>query len=237
MTQNNNNNDNHDNNRRLTQSCPLVCACLFKRVTMAFVARDCGTSAVRRRRERRLRSMLRHERMTVRNGPCRGDPPLSSKETDDGKGQGRGERDEQRFWPEDSSTQGGKHDVLQDGRRRDVLAARPTPPAEVRPLPGVQRHTAAHIEDIVPYVQILDVPVPQLEDRVVDLLREIDAPALVEQVIAVPKISLDRVLQRSVCRRSRRAEQLVEVPTIVSYYSLQQQTIICIVQHSWRARR
>ena len=106
----------------------------------------------------------------------------------------------------------------------DVLAARPTPLVEVRPLPGVLRHAAAHIEDIVPYVQILDVPVPQLGDRVVDLLREIDAPALVEQVIAVPKISLDRVPQRSVCRRARRAEQLVEVPTIVSYSSLQQRT-------------
>ena len=52
-----------------------------------------------------------------------------------------------------------------------------------------------------------------------DLLREID-----EQVIAVPKISMDRVPQRSVCHRSRRAEQLVEVPTIVSYSSLQQRT-------------
>ena len=58
----------------------------------------------------------------------------------------------------------------------------------------------------------------------VDLLREIDAPALVEQVIAVPKISMDKIPQRSVCRRSRRAEQLVEVPTIVSYSSLQQRT-------------
>ena len=106
----------------------------------------------------------------------------------------------------------------------DVLAARPTPLVEVRPLLGVQWHVAAHIEDIVPHVQILDVPVPQLGDRVVDLLREIDAPALVEQVIAVPKISVDRVPQRSVCRRSRRAEQLVEVPTIVSYSSLQQRT-------------
>ena len=57
----------------------------------------------------------------------------------------------------------------------------------------------------------------------VDLLRKIDAPALVEQVIAVPNISLDKV-PRSVCRRSRRAEQLVEVPAIVSYSSLQQRT-------------
>ena len=42
----------------------------------------------------------------------------------------------------------------------DVLAAWPTPLVEVRPLPGVQRHTAAHIEGIVPYVQILDVEIP-----------------------------------------------------------------------------
>ncbi len=104
----------------------------------------------------------------------------------------------------------------------DVLAARSTPLVVVRQQPG---GTAAHIKDIVPYVQILDVLVPQLGDRVVDLWREIDAPALVEQVIAVPKISLDRVPQRSVCRRSRRAEQLVEVPTIVSYSSPQQRTV------------
>ena len=67
-----------------------------------------------------------------------------------------------------------------------------------------------------------------------DPLREIDAPALVEQVIAVPKISMDRVPQRSVCRRSRRAEQLVEVPTIISYSSLQrtvEQTIDIPVPH------
>ena len=55
-------------------------------------------------------------------------------------------------------------------------------------------------------------------------MRKIDAPALVEQVIAVPNISLDRVPQGSVRRRSRRAEELVEVPTIVSYSSLQQRT-------------
>ena len=63
-----------------------------------------------------------------------------------------------------------------------------------------------------------------------DLLRKIDALALVEQVIALPKISLDRVPQRSVCRRSRRAEQLVEVPTIVSYSSLQQRTAKHIIE-------
>ena len=44
------------------------------------------------------------------------------------------------------------------------------------------------------------------------MLRMLDVPAI-EQVIAVPKISLDGVPQRSVLRRPQKAEQLVEVPT------------------------
>ena len=102
----------------------------------------------------------------------------------------------------------------------------------------VLRYTAAHIVNIVPYVQILDVPVPQLGDQVVELLQKIDPPAFVEQVIAVPKISLDRVPQRSVCRRTQKAEQL-EVPAIVSYSSLQQRTaeqIIDIPVPQWSGR-
>ena len=43
--------------------------------------------AAMRRRQRRLRQWLRHER---RNGPCRDEPPHSSTGTDEGKGQGRG---------------------------------------------------------------------------------------------------------------------------------------------------
>ena len=40
---------------------------------------------------------------------------------------------------------------------------RPDLPLEPQgPQLGVQRHTALHIVDILPYVQILDVPVPQL---------------------------------------------------------------------------
>ena len=49
-------------------------------------------------------------------------------------------------------------------------------------------------------------------DQVVEMLRMLDVPAI-EQVIAVPKISLDGVPQRSVLRRPQKAEQLVEVPT------------------------
>ena len=45
-----------------------------------------------------------------------------------------------------------------------------------------------------------------------EVLRKLDTPS-VEQVIAVPEISLDWVPQRSAVRRPQTAEQLVEVPT------------------------
>ena len=58
-------------------------------------------------------------------------------------------------------------------------------------------------------VHFLDFPV-------VEVLRKLDAP-FVEQVIAAPKISFDRVLLRSAARRPQTAEQLVEVPTERGY--------------------
>ena len=103
----------------------------------------------------------------------------------------------------------------------DVLAARPTPLAEVRPQERVQRHTAVRIVDILPYVQILDVPVPQMGNQVVEVLRKIDTPLLVEQVIEVPKILLDELPARTSVRVTQLAEQVVEVPTTVSNSSLQ----------------
>ena len=60
-------------------------------------------------------------------------------------------------------------------------------------------------------------------------MRKLDAPALDEQVIAVPKISLVRVSKRCPRPRTRRADQLVEVPTIISYSSLQQRTLEQII--------
>ena len=48
------------------------------------------------------------------------------------------------------------------------------------------------------------------------MLRKLDAPS-VEQVVAAPKISLDRVPLRSAVRRPQKAEQLVEVPTEPGY--------------------
>ena len=77
----------------------------------------------------------------------------------------------------------------------DVLAARPSLLAKVLPRCTSSRHSC--------------------------LLQKIDTPS-VEQVIAVPKLSLDRISQRSAVRRPQTAEQLVEVPTVLSYALLQE---------------
>ena len=71
---------------------------------------------------------------------------------------------------------------------------------------------------VVEPVQILDAPVPQMGDQVLELLQKI-VSSLVEpvQVLAVPKLSFHLVPQRSVARSPQTAEQLVEVPTERGY--------------------
>ena len=77
------------------------------------------------------------------------------------------------------------------------------------------------LADVVPMVQILDIPVPQMVEQLPDVLRFFATILLVpEQDIEVPKIVLDDVPERTAVRVTQLAEQLVEVPTIVSYSSL-----------------
>ena len=67
----------------------------------------------------------------------------------------------------------------------------------------------------------LDVPVPQMENQLVEVCRELDSP-IPELAIEVPKISSPcRPCRRRVRFAEQTAEQLVEVPTIISYSSLQ----------------
>ena len=101
----------------------------------------------------------------------------------------------------------------EDAERED----RPAALLEPRPQGSVQWHIALHIVDILPYVQILDVPVPQMGGQLVEFMQHLDTSILDEQVIAVPKIFLDRIPQRSALRRTQKAEQLVEVPTDSAY--------------------
>ena len=167
-----------------------------------------GEGAAKRRRLRRLRSWWRHEQQTVAavlatfqhyNAP-RG--PRS--------GQGRSAR-----------------------RTTRLCSGRCFPPGfpatlsgcAAGPLARVQRRTVQQIVDVVPLVPLLDDPVPQMGDTVLEFFRALDLP-VDEQVIAVPKISTDRVSQRLVERRlPQMVEQLVDVPTVLSPLRIAEQIV------------
>ena len=92
------------------------------------------------------------------------------------------------------------------------------------PQERVQLRTVEHIADVVPMVQILDIPVPQMENQLVEVCRQLDI-LIPEQAIEVTKISSSsRRCRPRVPMVQLMVEQLVEVPTIVSFSSLQQQT-------------
>ena len=67
---------------------------------------------------------------------------------------------------------------------------------------------------------------PLIVEQLVDVLQLFDALIPVtEQVIDVPKIFIERIPPRTSVREPQLAEQLVEVPTVVSYSSLSQRTV------------
>ena len=72
----------------------------------------------------------------------------------------------------------------------------------------------------MPMVQILDIPAPQMVEQLQDNSWYTLMP-VPEPVIEVPKILLDDVPMRTAVCDSQLAEQLVEVPTIISFSSLQ----------------
>ena len=201
------------------------CFAWWKQLLLLVVEVD-SVSAARRRRERRHRQFFRHERLSVAMA-------LSEKKHHTSRGQ---RKDIAGRW-------------VRDVLHGQVLGA-PTPQPELFQLyeeePGgsgppclgeprgpqeeVQQRTVEQLADVVPMVQILDIPGPQEGDQVVVVLRKLDVPA-VEQVIAVPLISLDRVPHRSVLRCPQKAEKLVEVPTEPGY-SL---AVIAVQAMGWRA--
>ena len=61
-------------------------------------------------------------------------------------------------------------------------------------------------------------------EQLADFLVLLDTQTPVEQVVDVPKISQDITLPRSVDLDPQMVEQLVEVPTVLTYSSTQQHT-------------
>ena len=95
------------------------------------------------------------------------------------------------------------------------VARRPLPLAEVWPSERAQRHFVEDLGELAPLVQILDLPVPQTVASVTDILRLLDRP-IAEQVIAVPTVSCSSCPSRSRLPEPQSADQLVEVPTVLT---------------------
>ena len=90
------------------------------------------------------------------------------------------------------------------------------PLVDVRPSSRAQRHILEDLGELAPSVQLLDLPVPQMVESVTDtLLRILDFP-IAEQVIAVPTVSCSSCPSRSRVPEPQSADQLVEVPTVLS---------------------
>ena len=114
------------------------------------------------------------------------------------------------------------HQVQARGRAQRAKATEaPSSPAvfqlfEEEPGGGwqsrVQRHTVEQIVDVALVVQILDAPVPQVVDQLMDLFKASDT-AIPEQV-KCPSFCKTPP-QRTVLSEPQTAEQLVEVPTVV----------------------
>ena len=96
---------------------------------------------------------------------------------------------------------------------------RPAPLEEGRPQGKLQRHAGIGYE----LVLALDAPVLQMVEQLPDVHHFFATclPVVAEQVIHVPKIILENIPSRRLCRDPQLAEQLVEVPTIASYSWLQ----------------
>ena len=95
-----------------------------------------------------------------------------------------------------------------------VGGGRPPSLVSVRWQEWVQQRTVKQIVDVVPL----------MVEQLVDILAPLDF-RVAEQVIEVPKIECSPRAARTFLGAPQTVEQLVEVPTIISYSSLLQQTL------------
>ena len=162
--------------------------------------RALGTGSARRRRERRLRSFLRHERMTVRMelaaalhhssfrgaGPEMYDAPRSQRTANSRVGLAE------------------YYELFSDDGRP---TGRERPGALLEPWPQgmMERHDGIAYE----LVQALDAPVLQTVEQLLNVVQffATQLPVVAEPVIAVPKILPHDVPPRRLCRDTQLALQ------------------------------
>ena len=176
-------------------------------------------SAAQRRRGRRLRAALRHERQSIAMALAE----MSHHTAPRGPRMARAREEGHKFEYEAPRRQKPPppQAFFQLYDEEDaVWGLRPGSLFDPVPQGRVERHVVEHRIETCPFVQILDAPVPQLGNQVLELLQKIVSSSSVEpvQVIEVPKVFPDRVPQRIVERRPPQlVEQLVEVPTDPGY--------------------
>ena len=91
------------------------------------------------------------------------------------------------------------------------------------PQVQVLRHTVDQI--VVAVAALPRRPVPQTVDQLMGALLHLDTPTPEHAIFEVPKISCPSRFPRSVLRETQKAEQLVEVPTVVSLVEVFEQPI------------
>ena len=169
------------------------------------------------------------------HGPCRDLPLLSTISAKVQGGVGWKARAERRpTGTEDGKDHGGHalHVEHEGGQGAGALQprrrARRGPASTSAEVAGWQvcfeRHVMEDLDSVCPFVQILDLPVPQTVDYVEDALRILDRP-MAEQVIEVPKISCSPCPSRSLIPEPQSADQLVEVPTVSSPLRIAEQIV------------
>ena len=116
-----------------------------------------------------------------------------------------------------------------------VAGSRPDRLTEVRPQERVLRRPVE--QNVVPVrgVPVLDAPVPQMVDQAAEVVRFfVSLPVVAEQVIEVPTIiSEDPIPQRALLRAPQLAEQLVDVPTTPGYAL----AVVAVQTLGWREAR
>ena len=178
---------------------------------------DVERGAAWRRRQRRLRSWWRHEQQTV--------TVVLATVTHHSHSKVGTANDVPRSQKKVTGTRVGPAEYydLSSDDGRPTGGERPEALLEPWPQGKLLRHAGVGYE----IVQSLDVPVPQMVEQLPNIVQffAVQLPVVAEQVIEVPKILPHDVPPRRLCRDTQLVEQLVEVPTPVSYSSLLQRTV------------
>ena len=176
-------------------------------------AHDDGASVAKRRRERRLPSWWRHERMSIACALAEAlhhsfgaEPSTCGTRVVDGATNDavRGKSTVTRA----REAAGTEFFTFHD--EEPAAGERPGPVEDPWPQERVRRHAVDQIVGTFVPVQILDDPVPLMVDQLVEVFKLLDN-VVPEQVIDVPQISQGSIPQRSVDRDPQSVEQLVEV--------------------------